>query len=144
MGMFSKFVGGVVGLGGQIGAGIGKAFDKLANKQEFDACIGACVVMASADGVISADERKAAVTFLASHPQLESFGAADVKRQFEADVSLLGADRDMGIEMLLDRIKNLRTPEAKSRVTMLSLQIAAADGNVDDSEKAMIARIKAL
>lgn len=116
--------------------------DRLANRQEFEAVVAATVLVACADGHISAEERAGAITAVAAHPALKSFPSNDVLALFNEDCQILGYDREVGIETLIEKVRRVTALEARARIIGIATAIANADGDFSDSEKAMVTRIR--
>lgn len=117
--------------------------DRLANKAEFEAVVAAVVLISTADGTVTADERKAATDAIAKHPQLASFAAKQTQQLFDSYLTLIGGDKESAQVMLLEKIKSVTDPAARTRIIHIAGTIAMADGSTDAAETAMILRIKA-
>lgn len=133
---------------GKIGINIGGAFanviERIANKKEFEAVMAAVVLVAAADGTVSAAEQAAAVGLIKTHPAFSGYNSGDIDASFKEGAGLIGMDREYGGEALYDRIRSISDPSARAKIATIAFQIAAADGNVDDSEKKVIDKIRAL
>lgn len=133
---------------GKIGISIGGAFanaiERIANKQEFEAVMAAVVLVAAADGTVSPAEQAAAVGLIKTHPAFGGYNSADVDRAFKEGAGLIGMDREYGGEALYDKIRAVSDSAARAKIATIAFQIAAADGNVDDSEKKVIDKIRSL
>ncbi len=137
------FLKSVLSLGQQAGAAFANVVERLANRSEFEGVMAAVVLVAAADGKISNEEQSAAVGLLKTHPAFAPFDSKDIDRIFKENAGLIGADAEFGREALYDKVRGLSV-EARMRVTAIALQIANADGTVDDSERAVITKLRAL
>lgn len=133
---------------GKIGVNIGAAFanavERISNKGEFEAVMAAVVLVAAADGKIAPEEQAAACGLLKTHPAFAGFNSGDIDRLFKEGAQLIGMDRDYGGEALYDKIRAVSDSSARAKIATIAFQIAAADGNVDDSEKKVIDKIRSL
>ena len=133
---------------GKIGSALADKFanvvERIANHAEFDAVMAAVVLVATADGQVSAEEQAAACTLLKTHPAFGGFTSKDIDAKFKEGAGLVGMDAVYGAEALYDKIRAITDPAARAKVGLIAFQIAAADGTVDGKEKAVIDKIKAL
>lgn len=137
-----KLIGSVFKLGSQLVASAVTAISKLANQQEFDAVMAACVLVANADGSTSEVERASTIAQATSHPSLKDFGADAVQQTFKAYHEILGMDRTLGVETLLAKVRKITDMEARTRIVSVAVAIANADGDFSAEEKAMVERIR--
>lgn len=131
-------------IGLSIGGSFANAIERIANQKEFDAVMAAVVLVAAADGTVSAPEQAAAVGLIKTHPAFHGYNSADVDKAFKEGAALIGMDREYGGEALYDKIRSVTDPSARAKIAAIAFQIAAADGHVDDTEKAVIDKIKSL
>lgn len=139
-----QLLGGLVKLGQQAVTAAVASIDRLANRQEFDAVIAACVLIASADGTIDTTEKTAAIAQITAHPSLKGFSAAEIAKTFNDDVQLLGMDRVMGVETMLDKVRKVTDMPARTRLIGIATAIANADGKFTEDEKAMMERLRGI
>lgn len=116
--------------------------DRMANRQEFEAVIAATVLVACADETISREEKETAMRSATAHPALKSFSSTDVMDEFTTNQTLLGADRALGIESMLGKVRKVTDLAARARLIGVAMEIASADGTVDAKELAMIERMR--
>lgn len=131
-------------IGGQITAGLANMVERFGSRQEFEAGMAAVVLIASADGKVTPDEEAAALTLLKTIPAFNAFDSRDIDRLFKEGAQLMGMDANFGAEQLYDRIRLVKDPVARGTIVSIALKIAMADGTIEDSEKAVIEKIKAL
>lgn len=131
-------------LGSQIGASFAGAVERIVNRQEFDAVMAAVVLVATADGKVTPDEEAAACGLIKTHPAFGAFNSGDIDKSFKENSALISMDRVYGGEALYDKIRGISDPQARAKIATVAFQIAAADGTVDDSEKAIIDKIRSL
>lgn len=137
-----KLIGSLFKLGKQAVEGAVNYVDRLANRQEFDAVVAACVLVASADGKTDEVERQTTIVQAGAHPSLKGFAAAEVQAAFKECHELLGMDRTMGVETLLSRVGKITDMTARTRIVGIAVAIANADGDFSETEKAMVERIR--
>lgn len=137
-----KLFGSVFKLGQQLVTSAVSAISKLANQQEFDAVMAACVLVANADGSTSEVERASTIAQASSHPSLKDFGTDAIAKAFKDYHELLGMDRQLGVETLLGKIAKITDMEARTRIVSIAVAIANADGDFSAVEKEMVARIR--
>lgn len=135
------FLSGIVKMGQMAASSAINIVERIGNGKEFDGVMAGVVLIATADGKITAEEEAAACSLLKSLDAFKPFDSRDIDRKFKEGAGLIGADTVYGTEALLDKIRALDA-EARGRITGICLKIAAADGNVDDAERAMIDRIR--
>lgn len=140
MGLFAS----IGKLGTNAFSGLSNMVERFGSKPEFEGGMAAVVLVASADGSISDEEKSAALGLLATIPAFTAFGSTDVKRLFDEGAQWIGMDASYGREMLYDRIRAVKDPIARATIATIAFKIAAADGSIADSEKAVIDKIKAL
>lgn len=140
--MFKNILGSAVKLGTQAVLAAASSMERLANRQEFDAVVAACVLVASADGSTSTEEKTAAIAAATAHPALKSFPASEVAQAFTDMHTVLGFDRDLGVQSLYEKVAKVTNLEARARIASIATAIANADGNLSASESAVIARIR--
>lgn len=137
-----KLAMGLFKLGAQAVEAAVTAIDKIANQQEFEAVLAACVLVASADGHTDETERAATLAQAMAHPSLKGFGPGEVQKAFNDMHTVLGLDRVLGVETLLEKVRKVTDMESRARIASIATAIANADGDFSDSEKAMVERIR--
>lgn len=140
MGLFSS----LGKIGSQIGGGLANMVERFGSKQDFEGGMAAVVLIAAADGSISNEEHAAALGLLKTIPAFNAFDSRDIDRLFKEGEQMIGMDANYGREMLYDKIRVIKDPQAKATIAMIAFKIASADGNIADSEKAVIDKIKSL
>lgn len=137
-----KLFGSMFKLGSQLVTAAVSGLSKMANQQEFEAVMAACVLVANADGHTDEVERATTIAQATSHPSLKDFGADVVQKTFNDYHTLLGMDRVLGIETLLAKVRKVTDMEARLRIVAVAVAIANADGDFSAVEKAMVDRIR--
>lgn len=144
MSLLKNLASSAIKLGKQAATAVATVIDRVANSQEFDAVIAACVLVANADGRTDEKERQAAIAQATAHPSLSSFKAQEVSDAFAKCHEILGLDRDLGVRTLKERIGKITDIESKARIVSIALAIANADGDFSPEEKAMVDEIRKL
>ncbi|TDD25861.1 Tellurite resistance TerB [Actinomadura sp. KC06] len=104
-----------------------------------DASMAMCALVAAADGSVDPTERQKTASLIASNEVLKNFPADDLQRRFNDNVSKLTADFDFGkVAVLQDIGKAKKKPTEARAVIQIGIIIGGADGNFDNSEKAIV------
>ncbi|MFI0373417.1 tellurite resistance TerB family protein [Actinomadura sp. 1N219] len=104
-----------------------------------DASMAMCALVAAADGSVDPTERQKTASLIASNEVLQNFPADDLQRRFNDNVSKLTADFDFGKVAVLQDIGKAKKKPAEARaVIQIGIIIGGADGNFDNSEKAIV------
>jgi tellurite resistance protein TerB len=104
-----------------------------------DASMAMCALVAAADGSVDPSERQRTASLIASNEVLQNFPADDLQRRFIVYVSKLTADFDCGtVSVLQDIGKTKKKPAEARAVIQIGIIIGGADGNFDNSEKAVV------
>ncbi|MBK1724443.1 tellurite resistance TerB family protein [Thiocystis violacea] len=109
---------------------------KFKNKDFMHAAVSGSVLIAMADGVIAADEKQKMLRFIEHYEPLSVFPPEEVIASFQSTLSQIEFDRDLGEAKAYEAVRKIKGNEAAARLILrLILAIAAADAQVDDSEK---------
>ncbi|TDC67474.1 Tellurite resistance TerB [Actinomadura sp. GC306] len=104
-----------------------------------DASMAMCALVAAADGSVDPSERQRTAALIASNEVLQNFQADDLQRRFNGYVDKLTADFAFGKVSVLQDIGKVKKKPAEARaVIQIGIIIGGADGNFDDSEKAVV------
>lgn len=142
MSLLGKLASSAVKIGQQLTEAAVSAIDRVANQQEFDAVLAACVLVANADGKTDEQERQTALAQACAHPSLKGFGSAEVQKTFTEMHTILGMDRVLGVETLLEKVHKIKDLESRARIAQIAAAIANADGEFSEAEKKMVERIR--
>lgn len=142
MGIFGKVASGVASLAKQGAEAIVASIDRLANQQEFEAVIAACVLVASSDGQADEKERQTMIAQTSAHPSLQGFGAGAIQKTSKEFFEMLGMDKILGTEMLLEKVHQIKGLEGRARIIGIVNAIANADGDFSEPERLMVERIR--
>jgi tellurite resistance protein len=124
---------------------VGKVRDKieaLVNEEELKAVVSAAVLVAAADGSISEKEQETAFAAISDHDSLRGFSQATIRKYFESDVKLINSDRMLAEKVLYSQVASIKEIKARIRVIGVANQIANADGELSESEKKVIDKIR--
>lgn len=112
------------------------------DKLQLDALVGACALVAHADGWVTAEERRRLVARVQGLPALGLFGVDEAVQAFEALIDRFDKDPDDGEAVAEAAILRLRgRPGPAYLLVAAACSIAAADGGFDAEERAAILRI---
>jgi tellurite resistance protein TerB len=104
-----------------------------------DASMAMCALVAAADGTIDPSERKRTASLIATNEVLQNFPADDLQRRFNDYLAKLTADFDFGRVSVLQDIGKVKKKPAEARaVIQIGIIIGGADGDFDDTEKAVV------
>lgn len=112
------------------------------NKTFLEATVAGCVLVASADGHISAEEKQKMIGFMKLSDALKVFDTEDVIALFNKYADTVEFDMHIGKGECLKVIAKIKKDESASRLLIrVCCAIGAADGNFDDNEKAVVREI---
>lgn len=104
-----------------------------------DASMAMCALVAAADGNVDPSERQRTASLITSNEVLQNFPADDLQRRFNDYVSKLTTDFDFGkVSVLQDIAKTKKKPAEARAVIQIGIIIGGADGDFDDTEKAVV------
>jgi len=123
-------------------AGAAKAeISKLKNKDLAEALVGACLLVAYADGNCDSSEVENLNKQLDAHPSLAGYGA-DIGKMVDNFSNRLDAGWLIGKTQIMREIKDCTHDANEAEdVFVAAITIAQADGDVDDKEKAILVEI---
>lgn len=124
--------------------GILKSIKKIENKSAFQATVACAVRVAAADGSIDDSELDLLEKLLKGSPMLANFsGEIDAEMGKWVGVFTGGGRRSATLQVnnLLEEIKNNK--EQSEQVLVTIIDVADADGNIDESEVAVIRDVAA-
>lgn len=124
--------------------GILKSIKKIENKAAFQATVACAVRVAAADGSIDDSELDLLEKLLKGSPMLANFsGEIDAEMGKWVGVFTGGGRRSATLQVnnLLEEIKNNK--EQSEQVLVTIIDVADADGNIDESEVAVIRDVAA-
>ncbi|MCN9242158.1 TerB family tellurite resistance protein [Streptomyces sp. RY43-2] len=104
-----------------------------------DASMAMCALVAAADGKIDPSERQRVAQLIFSNEVLRNFPADDLQRRFEDNLDKLTADFDFGKVSVLQEVAKAKKKPAEARaVIQIGIVIGGADGDFDDTERAVV------
>ncbi|MEZ7006691.1 TerB family tellurite resistance protein [Streptomyces sp. SCSIO 75703] len=104
-----------------------------------DASMAMCALVAAADGSVDPSERQRVAQLIASNEVLQNFPADDLRRRFEGYLDKLTADFDFGKVSILQEIAKTKKKPAEARaVVQIGIVIGGADGDFDQTERAVV------
>ncbi|GAA3867085.1 tellurite resistance TerB family protein [Streptomyces sedi] len=104
-----------------------------------DASMAMCALVAAADGSVEPAERQRVAQLITTNEVLRNFPADDLRRRFEEYVDKLEADFEFGrVGLLQDVAKAKKKPAEARAVVQIGIVIGGADGDFDDTEKAVV------
>ena len=124
-----------------------KMVGKYKNRDFLQACMAASVMVAQADGVIEPSEKKKIFGYAKHNEFLHVFDFEDVKKEFEKCAAAYDFDADLGKQDIMHKLSQLtKAMDAEQRkcVMLVACAVGKADGNFDDTEKAVAREIRAV
>ena len=118
------------------------AFDRVANVEEMEAVVAAAVLIAAADGSISDAEKEIAFQAIADHESLGGFSKEAIRKAFDSDAKLVKADFEEASVVLIGKISKVKDATARIRTLGIAKEIAAADGDFNKAEQAIVEKIR--
>jgi len=114
---------------------------KVTNRDLMEAIVGGSMLVAAADGSIDDDEIIALDGILSSNPALADFGS-EIGKEIKRCEDIIGAGFRIGKLKILREIADIKNnPEHAEEVFVVMITIAEADGEVDDSEMAILREV---
>lgn len=112
---------------------------RFKNKDFLDAVVAGCALVSAADGSIDASEKQKMVGFIQRSEQLKAFDMQEVIKGFNKFADNFEFDHTIGKAEALKAVGKLKSNEEGARLLVrVCCAIGLADGDFDDSEKAMI------
>lgn len=121
-----------------------KGFNKVSGNKDFlEAVCAASALVAAADGSVDDEEIEAALNSIKSHPKLsEAFDSREIEKCAETMLKRVESGGRVGKMSLYKEIKDVKgDPEMKEMVYLCALDVAHADGKVDEHEVKVLTRI---
>lgn len=111
---------------------------KFRNRDFMDALVAGCSLVAAADGNISSSEKQRMTGFIQNSSELKVFDLKDVIKTFNGYCEKFEFDAEIGKAEALKSIGKLRTkPDAARLLVRVCCAIGSADGDFDETERAM-------
>lgn len=115
---------------------------KFKNKDFLNAAISGSVLISMADGVVSSEEKQKMMRFIENYEALSVFSSKELIEAFQNAMTQIEFDKDLGQAKAYDAIRKMKSNDAAARLIMrLTIAIAGADGNFDESEKKVARKI---
>lgn len=115
---------------------------KYRNSTFMEAVVAATVLIAAADGNISAEEKKKLLAYVQMSDELKAFSTEDVINIFNKLASSYEFDASIGKGEALKYINRVKGKDEQARlVVRVAIAIANSDGNFDESEKKALQEI---
>lgn len=114
---------------------------KFKNKSFLEAAMAGCALVASADGVISSDEKRKMIGFIEQNDALQVFKMEEAIKVFESFVIKINFDKEIGKGECLKSIAKLKGKPEDRLMVRVCCAVGASDGNFDDDEKQMVREI---
>ncbi|MGW5867660.1 tellurite resistance TerB family protein [Streptomyces sp. NPDC055239] len=104
-----------------------------------DSSMAMCALVAAADGTIDPSERQRVAQLIASNEVLQNFPADELRRRFDEYVDKLTADFAFGKVSVLQEVAKAKKKPAEARaVIQIGIVIGGADGDFDQTERAVV------
>lgn len=104
-----------------------------------DASMAMCALVAAADGSIDPAERQRVAGLISTNEVLQNFPADDLRRIFDENCQKLTTDFEFGKISLMQTIGKLqKKPNEARAVIQIGIVIGGADGDFDQTERAVV------
>lgn len=111
---------------------------KFRNRDFMEAVTAGCALVAAADGNINSSEKQRMAGFIQNSAELKVFDLTVVIKSFNAYCEKFEFDAEIGKAEALKVIGKLRSkPDAARLLVRVCCAIGSADGNFDESERAV-------
>lgn len=115
---------------------------KFKNREFMEATVAAIAMVAAADGDISSAEKQKMIRYFENSDELKVFKSSDVISFFTSITAKFEFDAAIGRAEALKVVGKLRSkPDAARLLVRVCCVVGAADGNFDETEKAVVASI---
>jgi len=104
----------------------------------------ACIMVGAADGNLSDDEALAALDRLLNHETISvAFAASQIEAAFDkqAKRAKTGLSGRLALQREIEDVVKKSTAEEKEMLFVIAIDVASADGDIGDKEKAMLNKI---
>jgi len=119
-----------------------ESITRFKNRAFLDAVVAGCALVAAADGKIDASEKQKMAGFIQRSPELKVFDMREVIQQFNQIMDSFDFDFIIGKATALQTIAKIKHNEESARLLVrVCCAIGLADGDFDDSEKAVVQEI---
>lgn len=127
---------------GQMSKGLKDEVSRVRNREFLEACVAGCAIVANADGVVDAEEKRKMMGFMQTSDVLSLYDTKDVIELFNKYNGNFEFDYGIGEAQALKTIAGLKKkPENGRLLVRVCCVIGAADGNFDESERNAVRRI---
>jgi tellurite resistance protein TerB len=111
---------------------------KFRNREFMEGLVAGCALVSAADGNIDSAEKQRMTGFIQNSAELKVFDLGDVIKSFNAYCEKFEFDAEIGKAEALRAIGKLRTkPDAARLLVRVCRAIGSADGDFDESERAV-------
>ena len=126
---------------GKRGGQVANEVKKMANRDLAEGLVGACLLVAAADGEIDADELTSLNKQLDAHPALQGFGG-EIGKMVDKFSTILDAGFLMGKTQIMREIADCAHDEQEAEdIFVAAITIAQSDGEIDDKELIILKEI---
>ena len=114
---------------------------KLENKDLAEGLVGACLLVAAADGEIEPEEVENLNKQLNAHPALSGYGS-EIGKMVDKFTAMLDAGFLIGKTQIMREIKDCQNDEREAEdIFVAAVTVAAADGEVEPEEVKILTEI---
>lgn len=126
----------------EVSANLKTEVTKIRNKSFLEAVVAGCTLVAHADGTVSSAEKQKMLGFLHSSEVLSVFDTNEIIALFDKYAKQFEFDFQIGQASTLQAVAKIKDKVDEARLMVrVCCAIGAADGNFDDSEKAVVRKI---
>jgi tellurite resistance protein TerB len=111
---------------------------KFRNREFMEGLVAGCALVSAADGNIDSAEKQRMTGFIQNSAELKVFDLGDVIKSFNAYCEKFEFDAEIGKAEALRAVGKLRSkPDAARLLVRVCRAIGSADGDFDESERAV-------
>lgn len=116
-------------------------FNRIKNKDVMEAVVGACTLVAYADGNISSEEKNKMRGFLEHSECLKMYKTEEVIETFGKFTRKFEFDKGIGESEVFKALAAITKQDEKELIVRACIIIANSDGKFDESEKQVVRTI---
>jgi len=115
---------------------------KFRSKEFLHAALGGSALVILADGEVTADEKKKMIAFIENHEALKVYDTSEVLKVWKDYMGTLELDADVGEAKVMTALGKIKGKKDQARLILrMVCSIGAVDGNFDEDEKRVAAKI---
>ncbi len=114
---------------------------KIKNRSFMEGVTAGCALVAAADGTIDSAEIQKMMGFIRQSDALKNFKVDEVQTAFRKYAEKIQSDKDFGPMAAYEAIGKVKDATEQKMLVRVCCVIGAADGEFDEDERAVVAKI---